>query len=181
VKENVRGGSLILLQKALMSEIEKITDGMTFKQPGKEKRKKLQIYGQGLPIPEHSPAERDDETIDYVETDAEEAVFKCPWCIVRVEKGKIDGINADPNVVTSIEFGIFDDNTDNQGHEDVLNLIWKIYTRFAGDSLLEMQYECLNDFEFATQDEDTFPYFFGAMSMTFKFKGVQRESGAEFI
>ena len=176
-----QGGSPVFLQKALMEEIARLTDGMTFKQPGKDKRIRLQIYRQGLPVPGHTPSERPDETIEYVEDDAEEAVFKCPWCLVRVEKGKIDGINADATAVMAIEFGLFDDDPNNEGHLDILNLIWKIYIRFARDSLLDMQYECLNDFEYATQDEDTFPYFFGAMSMTFKFRGVQRESGADFI
>lgn len=175
-----RGRVPYFLQSALKDEIEKILAGMTFKRPNSEERIAMQVHEQALPIPGSQETVQDNETIAYVEEEAEEAVFKCPWCIVKVDKGKIDGPNANVEVVTIIEFGVFDDDPENNGHKEIENLIWKIYERFAKNPILACQYECMNDFDFAHQDEDTFPYFFGAISMTFRYAGIQRESGAEF-
>ena len=60
--------------------------------------------------------------------------------------------------------------------DDVLNLIEKVYQRFARDPVLAHQYICQQDFEWGLQDEDTWPYFFGAIGMSFSYMGIQRES-----
>lgn len=179
---NTRGRVPVFLQKALIAEIEKITSGMTFKQPHSEDRTSLKVFPQALPVPSKKDYETDyEESIAYEEEEAEEAVFKCPWCVVRIDKGDIKGPNANVEVLMGVEFGIFDDDPENQGHSDVENLVWKVYERFAKDPLLAHQYTCECDFSFAHQDEDTFPYFFGAITMTFSYPGIQRESGGTYI
>ena len=179
---NTRGRVPAFLQMSLAEEIRRITAGMTFKQPHSDERIHLQVFDQALPKPFGNDSETEmQESIAYEEQEAEEAVFKCPWCIVRIDSGDIKGPNENVRVLMGVEFGIFDDDPKNQGHFDVENLIWKVYERFAKDPLLASQYTCECDFKFAHQDEDTFPYFFGAITMTFSYPGIQRESGGIYI
>ncbi|MBE6003738.1 MAG: hypothetical protein E7232_06580 [Lachnospiraceae bacterium] len=178
---NTRGRVPAFLQRSLAEEIRRITAGMTFKQPRKAERIPLQVFEQALPVPSASNETVEEESIAYVEEEAEEAVFKCPWCVVRIDSGSIQGPNANVEVLVGIEFGIFDDDPKNQGHYDVENLMWKVYERFAKDPILAKQYTCQCDFKFGHQDSDTNPYYFGAISMTFEYPGIQRESGGIYL
>ena len=178
---NTRGRVPAFLQMALAEEIRNITAGMTFKQPHSEERIALQVYEQALPVPSNNNDKVEEDSIAYVETEAEEAVFKCPWCIVRIDSGAIPGPNANVSVLMGIEFGVFDDDQKNQGHYDVENLMWKVYERFAKDPILAKQYTCQCDFKFGHPDSDTYPYYFGAISMTFEYPGIQRESGGIYL
>lgn len=178
-KQAIGGHTPLFCQTALVEEIRKLTEGMLFKNPGSEDLVKLQVFPQALPIPgrkEPKEGVADPEyTIDYGGGETEEAVFKCPWCVVKLEGGNITGINDGQTVSVAIGFGIYNDCKDNKGHEELLNLIQRVYGRFARDPLLDRQYTCSGEFEWALQDEDTYPYYFGAIATSFKFRGFQRE------
>lgn len=168
----------LFFQKALVEEIKRITKDMLFQNPEGEELLKLEVFAQSLPIPERKQmADNDDtyKTIDYVDVEPESAVCKCPWCIVKIENGNIAEINGFQNVEVVIGFGIYNPDNENNGHEELLNLIQKIYKRFSCDPLLDQQYTCTGAFEWALQEEDTFPYFFGAIGTTFQFTGYRRE------
>lgn len=164
------------LRKALQAEVEALTEGMTFRQPDSEERAAMKVFGQALPVPPRKAGTTTEASIDYVEEEQEDAIFQCPWCMVKIDGGEANGPNADVTVNVAVCFGIFDDSLDNDGSDDVLNLIEKVYQRFARDPVLAHQYICQQDFEWGLQDEDTWPYFFGAIGMSFSYMGIQRES-----
>ena len=176
---DIRARTPLLLQEELVKEMGKITEGMQFVKPkDKGKRVPLNIFPQSLPIPRGgslTPVIQECETIDYMDEEMNEPVFNCPWCVVKIGTGEIPGINEMQNVNVAVCFGIFDDDTRNQGHQDILNLIQKTYERFAVNPILAGQYTCTGSFEWALQEEDTFPYFFGAIGTEFKFQGYRRE------
>lgn len=181
--EEVRALTPLFFQEALAEEIRGITKGMMFCQPKSKEQIPLQVHTQALPIPEKKKDFTEIEgmsmmtgSIEYTESNEEEAVFDCPWCLVKMDGGKVPGINQRQEVSVAVCFGIFDDSPENKGHQAVLNLIQKTYERFAKNPLLNGQYTCQGSFEWALQEEDTFPYFFGAISMQFSFCGFRRES-----
>jgi len=168
----------LFFQKALVEEIKKITSDMLFQNPGGEELIKLSVFAQSLPIPEKKQdvdAREDYQSIEYSVSDTEDAVFNCPWCIVKLGGGSIPEINGYQHIEVVIGFGIYNPEKDNRGHEELLNLIQRVYQRFACDPLLDRQYTCRGEFEWALQDEDTYPYYFGAITTTFKFMGYRRE------
>jgi hypothetical protein len=172
------GQTPLFCQKALVEEIKELTKDMLFKNPGGEDLIKLQVFSQSLPIPKRKETQTSGtggNSIDYDGGELEEAVFKCPWCVVKVEDGSITGINEGQMVSVAIGFGIYNPDTENNGHEEILNLIQRVYGRFATNPLLDRQYTCNCEFEWALQEEDTYPYFFGAIGTVFKFRGFQRE------
>lgn len=177
--ECVRARTPLFALKALVKEVQSITEEMRFHSPGKIELAPVSVFEQSLPIPERidTPLENEDyQTIDYQEEAEEEGIFKCPWCVVKLENGSIPGINEMQEVTFAICFGIFNDSLENNGHMEIMNLIQRVYERFSVDPILDGQYTCTGAFEWAVQDEDTYPYYFGAIMTGFKFQGFRREN-----
>lgn len=149
------------LQKELMKDIGNIFEKDLFKD-SLGKYVSLNIYAQNLPI-------RDDE-------DAPDPV---PYIVVRVLDGKVKGWVEAQEVQVMLILGCFDDNINNDGHEILLELIQKIEERFLKNPILSKQFMFLNDeqhpFEWALQEEESFPYFFGAISMSFRTPTIRKE------
>lgn len=122
----------------------------------------LRVFEQGLPI-------RKDE-------DEEDPV---PYVIVRIEDAEVKGWTEAQIVETSLLIGCFDDDTNNVGHKTVLGIIQRIEERFFKNPMLASQFMFLNDekhpFDWALQDEESFPYYFGAIRMNFKTPAVRKE------
>lgn len=176
MQSNIRAVAPLFFQKALVEEIKIITEGMRFCSPKGGERVAMNVYNQALPIPfKRTEIEYDNNTIDYQDGE-EESIFQCPWCIVKIDGGQIQGINEMQKIDVGICFGIFDDSQENQGHMEILNLIQRVYERFAVNPILAGQYTCQGEFEWALQEEDTYPYFFGAIGTSFQFRGYRREN-----
>lgn len=176
--DNVRARTPIFLQDALATEIERLAEGMEFYlPPSGEKRGKLQVFRQNLPIPQRpKPDEQlEDDTIDIISGDVEDPIFQCPWGLVKFEGGSVKSPNDRMTIKVAIAFGIFNAGTSNEGHIEILNLINRVYERFAKNPVLASQYTCSGQFDFGLQDEDTHPYYFGAISTEFSYLGYQRE------
>ena len=148
-------------QKELMKDIGNIFEKDLFKD-SLGKYVSLNIYAQNLPI-------REDE-------DAPDPV---PYIVVRVLDGKVKGWVEAQEVQVMLILGCFDDNINNDGHEILLELIQKIEERFLKNPILSKQFMFLNDeqhpFEWALQEEESFPYFFGAISMSFRTPTIRKE------
>nr|DAS64704.1 MAG TPA: tail completion protein [Caudoviricetes sp.] len=149
------------LQKELMKDIGDIFEKDLFKD-SLGKYVSLNIYAQNLPI-------REDE-------DAPDPV---PYILVRVLDGKVKGWVEAQEVQVMLILGCFDDNINNDGHEILLELIQKIEERFLKNPILSKQFMFLNDeqhpFEWALQEEESFPYAFGAISMSFRTPTIRKE------
>lgn len=138
-----------ILQEELKEVIKEATKNMSFTNPDGEKSG-LNIFFQDLP-----KQETDEDAEPY------------PYCIIRLVNGTTNAVNEDKNSVrVLILFGIYDNDVKNKGHITVLSIIQKIAERFSKDN--EMKTFIQNgSIEWAIDDEDAFPYFFGGMDMTF--------------
>lgn len=179
-KDNTVGAATpLFFQEALKKEIKLITKDMRFCQRDSRELVPLHVYGQSLPIPgrkENEGTGQEFDTIEYIDEGEEDAVFPFPWCLVKIDGGRVLQVNGRQEVQVAVCFGIFNDGLENQGHREVMNLIQKVYGRFAADPLLDKRYTCSGEFEWALQEEDTYPHFFGAIGMTFWFSGFRRET-----
>lgn len=179
--QNVPHRTPFFLIRELVKEVECITADMLFMKPRKPDDPveyiPMKVFGQALPIAVKKPeTEEMEETIDYVDSQEEDPVYHCPWAVIRAGTGECKGVNANQTVHVAVGFGIYNDNTGNMGHQELLNLIQRVYERFAKNPLLAFSYTCACDFEWAIQEEDTYPYYFGAIGMSFEFPGIRRES-----
>jgi hypothetical protein len=147
----------VYLQEALVSEIKEIFKDDLFKDTTGA-HSELNVYEQQLPV---------------VESDEEPEQF--PYVIVRIDTGKRP-TDEDPNDISILVLiGMFNDSLENNGHKDVLNIIDKIKERFEKNPLLDHRYTFHQPSDWALQDEESFPYFFGAMNLNFYTPAVQKE------
>ena len=137
----------------------------------------LNIFKQSLPIPtaKDIPDTVTDEELEEGKYNAEAEEDPYPYIIVRVEQGTIDKIDQEQAVIVNLIIGVIDRDHNNQGHKDVLNIIQKVYERFAKNAILAAKYECVMPITWALQDEESFPYFFGGMALTFETIPIRRE------
>ena len=179
--DSTRRMALLDLQKELSKEIENILEDMMLKQPSSPELIPIKAYGQALPIPERLTNAENYSNEDLPEEEADiQKAFPFPWALIKLDRGIVRGIGEPQIVYVVIVFGIFDDGKENQGHEAVLIMIERVMERFAKDPLLSGQIMAVpidnnHMFNWSMQDEDTYPYFYGALEMAFYTPGFQRE------
>ena len=141
----------------------------------------VRAYGQNLPVPEQLENIGNYGENDLPEEEADfQKAFPFPWALVKLDRGAVTGIGEPQKVSAVIVFGIFDNREENQGHETILIMIERVMERFAKDSLLAGQITVTpidenHMFNWSLQDEDTYPYFYGALELSFLLPGFQRE------
>ena len=148
------------LQDALCAEINKLFRGFPLKDASGAPTQ-LKVYAQDLP-----------ET----ETDDEDGTDPAPYCIVKLVDGTAGGGNNTVRVV--LVFCVRDAARDRQGHRDILTLLHRVYERFAKNPYLGnfvFPADEQSAFEWAIQDEDTYPYNIGACKLTFACPIIQKE------
>lgn len=148
----------LLLQKELASEIEEITKDIVLKNPAGEYAK-LRSFEQSLPI-----RQLDEEYDDPY-----------PYCIVRIVEGETpDGMSAQ-SVKTILIIGVYDDRVEAQGHKSILNIIQRIQERFFKNGVLADQFIMQPGFNWTLQDDDSYPYYFGGIEITWETSSIRRE------
>ena len=164
------------LQDDLAADLAEIFRHFRLKNPQGE-TVGLNIFKQSLPIPtaKDIPDTVTDEELEEGTYNAEAEEDPYPYIIVRVEQGTIDKIDQEQAVIVNLIIGVIDRDYNNQGHKDILNIIQKIYERFAKNAILAAKYECVMPITWALQDEESFPYFFGGMALTFETIPIRRE------
>lgn len=124
------------------------------------KRRPLRIFAQDVPI---------NETDDDFDP--------APYIIVRAKSGDDDGTADGVNTVQIILIiAIWDDDNDSQGYRDVLDIIQKIYIRFHKEPMLNNQFMYAGNFHWALQEDNYWPYFFGACTLNFNIPSIRREN-----
>lgn len=89
-----------------------------------------------------------------------------PYCVIRLISGSHNAVKDDENAIrVLLVFGIYDDSFENTGGI-MLNLINRIVTRLSENNVLKTFYQKGN-ISWAIDDEDTYPYFFGGIDLTF--------------
>lgn len=142
------------LQREIAADLETLFKNDRFQTPdGKQSAPKA--YAQFLPRRESDDAED-----------------PFPYLIVRVESGGVESPAEPHEVVFTVIIGIYNDNPANNGHFEVLEIIERIQLHYAENPCLGAAVESL-PFHYALQDEESYPYFIGACSLTFHLPAPQ--------
>lgn len=148
------------LQDALCAEMSALFQNFPLKD-ATGARTALNVYAQDLP-----------ET----ETDDESSANPVPYCIVKLVDGTAGGDRNSVRVV--LVFCVRDAARDRQGHRDILTMMFRVYERFAKNPYLHNFVFPADDaaaFEWAVQDEDTYPFNIGACKLTFDCPTIRKE------
>jgi hypothetical protein len=139
------------LQSTIISELQSLFEGQSFpKMPPK-----------GGPAPDPAPLNIFSQALPQ-ESGGDPSVYM-PYIIVQVQNGK-QAEEMEPGEATVVlHIGIYDDDTDNQGHAYVCNIIETIYQDLFQKRTLGGKYFIVVPFEWAVNDEDLWPTFIGAI------------------
>ena len=140
------------LQKSLIAEIEELLAQMQLKNAAGEDVFGVKGYEQRLP---------------EITDDEEDQSQFFPYFIVRIEEGNTPTDDEPWLVGTTVLFGICDYDKETNRHRTILEMITKITNRFLERPLLDSKFRANQNVSFALQDEDTYPFYFGAIDIKF--------------
>jgi hypothetical protein len=141
-----------LCQDALIEMIEELFEGKKFK--GQEGRKHLTVYKQDLPISEENDVDAD--------TDASAA----PYIVVQMTDGAIPDDDSPQTVEFSLIICCYDASKKREGYQDVTNIKEDLIQRLCTHPYFGGAFTVLKPIAWATQIDDTAPYYFGACNFT---------------
>lgn len=164
------------LQDDLKTELEAIFEHFYLKDPN-NRMSKIHVYEQFLPIPEARdiPVTVTDLELEEGTYNAQAKEIPFPYILVRVQEGIIEKIDGEQTVDVTLIIGVVNRDHQNQGYKDILNIIQKIYERFAKNAILAQKYECVMPIQWALQEEESYPYFFGGMALRFETAAIKRK------
>jgi hypothetical protein len=163
------------LQDDLAAELGNILKDFRLKDP-QGNDSKINIFLQYLPMPE--PLEQDDIPVEMLENglaDQQTAPDPYPYIVVRIDDGEIKDEDSAQTVDVNLLIGTYEPDYDKQGHKDVLNIIARLYERFAKVPVLNGKYTIQYPVLWALQGEESYPFYFGGMNLTFEIAAVRRE------
>jgi len=148
------------LQDALIAEITKLLKDIATTDANGKEVEGIKGFAHALPI---------------IQSDDEDPEMYLPYFIVRFDTGRTRDDDDCWHVATNIIIAIHDAEL-HGGHEYILTAIQRIVNRFAHDPQLKPYYRADQDIQWAMEDEDTYPYYFGAVSITFSAPKIGRKA-----
>lgn len=155
------------LQDALVAELQELFSERKYKKPysENEERVALTVYSQALPI------------VVRVEDEEPPEFSLAPYIVVELDEGDSGSAEKAEQVNMRLIICIYDDDENNQGHKDIMEIIERVKNRFMINPMLKNQYMYKEDegIHWALPDENTHPYFFGGESISFEAPAVRKE------
>lgn len=123
----------------------------------------VRVFPQDVPI-----REGDDEGTDP-EAPPE------PYITVRLQEGQLPGFGEQQTITVVIGICVYDPDINRQGYRDVLHIINEIMLRYGANGVVGRRYEAQYPIKWAVQEDDTHPYYFGAVGLRFEGPVICRE------
>lgn len=153
----------LYLQQKLNEEVRKALANLELKNPvSTEADKPVQVFDQHLPNKEKSK-----------DRFPEHSLF--PNVIIRMQQGEQHEAEEQIGVRVIFVACVYDTNDDNQGYQDVMTIIEKLYQHFSKRPLVGDRYQIQYPIRWDYQDEDTEPYFFCSLDTTWAMPTVRNE------
>jgi hypothetical protein len=149
------------LQEDLMGRIKGIFDGQLFKGQNGE-RVPIKVYEQHLPIPKPNNNPED----EFEEEDNSLSFF--PAVIVQLDEGIQENWEDSQTVTVNLVVGVYDEDENRSGYKDVTRILRKILIDLSEKRAMEKQYKLPVPPRWKIYDEDTHPFYFGAMFLKFE-------------
>lgn len=173
------------LQDAVVADLEQLFKGETLKNSAGVERE-IRFFPQDLPIragadiePEPDPVEEDLEA-EQLEDQAPAEETKPedvpePYVIVRIPGGELPDQDTRQQVEAILVVCVYDPDPGRQGFRDALHIVNTILTHYGANSIVGRRYEVQYPIKWVTQEEDTHPYYFAGMALTFAAPAIFKE------
>ena len=147
------------LQVRLQKDLTELFKGRKYKTPTGE-MEPVHVFRQNLP-----------------KRESEDSEDPFPYIIVVLDSGGVKDQATAHKIAVYFRIGIYDDGIENQGHASVLEIMEVMQQHYEENNLLGPF--AFNDdgdgFAWALQDEQSWPYFFGAVGMTWEAHAPRRK------
>ena len=140
-----------LCQDALIEMLEELFAGKKYN--GQEGRKELRIFKQDLPVPEDN------------DSDADTDEANAPYIVARMTGGQIEDDDGPQKVEFSLIICAYDTSGKREGYQDVANIKEDIIQRVCSAPYFGGAFTVLKPIAWAMQQDDTAPYYYGAVTM----------------
>ena len=141
-----------LCQDALIETLEELFAGKKYN--GQQSRKELKIFKQDFRVPVTLAAEGDT------------AARPAPNYVVARPGGEIKNDDGPQAVEFSLIVCAYDEGKEREGYQDVANIKEDIVQRLCTKPYFGGAFTVLKPIAWAMQQDDTYPYYFGACSLT---------------
>lgn len=150
------------LQDAVCDDLKRLFEGYRLVNSEGEAQS-IRIYAQDAPI--RRGTDEDGDPDDRPE----------PYVIVRTTGGSMSGIDEPLNTDLILLVCVCDEDENRQGHRDALRIVGEILRFYAAHRITAKRYEMLYPIQWTTNQEDTHPYYFAAMSLKFEAQTIYAE------
>ncbi len=123
----------------------------------------VRVYPQDLPIREGLDEETDGEAPPE------------PYIIVRLPAGELPGQDSCQTVQAVLVICVHDPDPNRQGYRDALHIVNTILLHYGASGVVGRRYVLQYPIKWAVQEEDTYPYYFAAMALTFDAPAIFKE------
>ncbi len=145
----------LILQDAIKADLETLFMHRRFRAPSGDPTP-IHVFRQHVP---KLQSENDEDPYPYI--------------IVRLDSGGSDAMAAPHKVAVLLLIGVYYDFTDNTGDDVVLEIIETIQHHYAESPGLNGMFRCVPPFAWTLQDEESFPYFFGGINLTWEIPAIR--------
>lgn len=122
----------------------------------------VRVYPQDLPFREGPD-----------ETEADEPPE--PYILVRLPSGELPDQDAPHRLDALLVICVQDPSPDRQGYRDALHIVNTILHRYGGNGVVGGRWVLQYPIKWLLQDEDTHPYYFAAMALSFEGPAIYKE------
>lgn len=151
--------TILDFQEELTRDVKRILKDIVTINAAGERVNGVNVYQQQLPV---------------ITSDEEDDSIFLPYALIRLYGGKTEDDDAPWIVTADIHFGVYDADQSNQGHQHIMVMCQRVIDRYAAEPLLAKKYRAEPDIEWAVQDDDTYPYYFGGVRIKFSVPKIGR-------
>lgn len=102
-----------------------------------------------------------------------------PYILVSLTGGEMLGNGAALTAEAVLLICVYDEAPDRQGYRDMLHIVNEIALHYGQRNIVGGKYEISYPVEWAAQQEDTHPYYFGGVRLNFELPAVYNETAEE--
>lgn len=122
----------------------------------------VRVYPQGLPFREGPDEETEEEPPE-------------PYILVRLPSGELPDPGALQTLEVLLVICVQDPAPDRQGYRDALHIVNQILLHYGENGVVGGRWVLQYPMKWATQEEDTHPYYFAAISLAFEGPAIYKE------
>ena len=153
------GMTILDFQDALCKKIETILKDVQTTNTAGETVVGVTAYKQQLPI---------------VTADDEDESQFFPFAIVRLMDGTTPDDDTPWLATVTVIFGCHSTEASGSGYQHITVMIQRVTDEFAAEPLLDHMFRAQPEMTWALQDEDTYPFYYGSLKMTFNLPKIAR-------